>query len=560
MKEGADMRVKAAVVLIAAALAATLVSACTESSSTVTTSPDSAGKCGLTLTAPPPMAADGGSAAITVATQPECAWTASTAASWISGVSPASSQGSGTVSFQVAANDGSASREAEVVVNASSVRVSQRAQCRFEVSPSSQTLDFGGGSGSLAISAAGECGWNASADASWISLAAPLSGSGNGTLRFTVAPNGGPERSGTITVGGLRATIFQASGSLPSCSYSISPMSQNFAPPGGAGDPLEVSTQAACQWTASSNAAWITLISGATGLGNGTVAFSVGVNAGASRTGSLTVAGRAITVTQAACSFSLAGNGLDVASAGGPATIAVTTSSTCAWTATSNTGWITITSGGTAVGNGSVGFNVAANSGASRTGSLTIAGRAFTVNQAGCSYSLSGNGLDVAAPGGPATVAVTTGSTCPWTASSNAGWITITSGGPGAGNGSVVFSIAANSGASRTGSLTIAGRAFTVNQAAGSPPVSCSYSVGTNNLTVEAAGGPATIAVTTGSTCTWTASSNAGWITVTSGASGTGNGTVTISVARNTDKDRKGTLTIAGKTVTIEQKEEKKGK
>ena len=100
--------------------------------------------------------------------------------------------------------------------------------------------------------------------------------------------------------------------------------------------------------------------------------------------------------------------------------------------------------------------------------------------------------------------------------------------------------------------------AFTVNQAAGSTP--CSYSVGTNNLTVEAAGGPATIAVTAGSTCAWTASSNAGWITVTSGASGTGNGTVTISIARNTGNDRKGTVTIAGKTVTIEQKEEKKGK
>jgi hypothetical protein len=42
---------------------------------------------------------------------------------------------------------------------------------------------------------------------------------------------------------------------------------------------------------------------------------------------------------------------------------------------------------------------------------------------------------------------------------------------------------------------------------------------------------------------------------VIGGASGTGNGTVTFSIARNDGKDRKGTLTIAGKTATIDQKD-----
>jgi hypothetical protein len=40
--------------------------------------------------------------------------------------------------------------------------------------------------------------------------------------------------------------------------------------------------------------------------------------------------------------------------------------------------------------------------------------------------------------------------------------------------------------------------------------------------------------VTAGSTCDWTASSNAAWITVTSGASGSGNGTVSYSLTANT--------------------------
>ena len=53
--------------------------------------------------------------------------------------------------------------------------------------------------------------------------------------------------------------------------------------------------------------------------------------------------------------------------------------------------------------------------------------------------------------------------------------------------------------------------------------------------------------------CNWTAVSNASWITITSPASGNGNGTVTYSVARTTTR-RSGTMTIAGRTFTVTQK------
>jgi hypothetical protein len=49
--------------------------------------------------------------------------------------------------------------------------------------------------------------------------------------------------------------------------------------------------------------------------------------------------------------------------------------------------------------------------------------------------------------------------------------------------------------------------------------------------------------------------SNASWISVTSGSSGTGNGTVSFTVAANTTgSDRNGTLTIAGRTFTLTEK------
>jgi hypothetical protein len=52
--------------------------------------------------------------------------------------------------------------------------------------------------------------------------------------------------------------------------------------------------------------------------------------------------------------------------------------------------------------------------------------------------------------------------------------------------------------------------------------------------------------------CGWTASSNASWLTIASGAPATGTGTVKYSAPANTTgTPRTATLTIAGKTVTI---------
>ena len=67
--------------------------------------------------------------------------------------------------------------------------------------------------------------------------------------------------------------------------------------------------------------------------------------------------------------------------------------------------------------------------------------------------------------GGSHSAAVTTTSGCAWTGVSNATWITVTSGGSGTGNGTVAYSVAANTSTSpRTGTLTIAGQTLTVTQ------------------------------------------------------------------------------------------------
>jgi hypothetical protein len=76
-------------------------------------------------------------------------------------------------------------------------------------------------------------------------------------------------------------------------------------------------------------------------------------------------------------------------------------------------------------------------------------------------------------------------------------------------------------------------------------------------IDVDYSGGAWAIAVSTGSGCTWTATSNESWIAVTSGTSGTGSGTVRITVARNDDKKRHGTLSVAGQSVKVNQDHDK---
>jgi hypothetical protein len=168
-----------------------------------------------------------------------------------------------------------------------------------------------------------------------------------------------------------------------------------------------------------------------------------------------------------------------------------------------------------------------------------------------CAPSINPAAQSFAAGGGSATVSVTTGSSCAWTATSSVSWISITSGASGTGNGSANFTVAAHTGTtSRTGTLTIAGQTFTVTQAA----ASCTYAIGTTSQSVPALGGTGSVGVTAGTGCTWTSTSNAGWITITSGGSGTGNGTANFTVAAHTGTtSRTGTLTIAGQTFTVTQ-------
>ncbi len=218
------------------------------------------------------------------------------------------------------------------------------------------------------------------------------------------------------------------------CGYSVSPASQSFTASGGTGVVSITAGPDACDWTAVSNDPWITITSASTGIGNGSINYSVPEKLSAgSRTGTITIAGEIFTVTQEGtllvppCTFSITPTNQAFAFAGSTGSVAVTaTPGSCDWSAVSSASWITVTSGSTGTGNGSVGYSISENTSVlPRTATITIAEQTFTVTQEGT--PLSGIILDIKANGsdGPVTPGVNlavTVSLDPGTSSGNVDW------------------------------------------------------------------------------------------------------------------------------------------
>ena len=527
------------------------------SSSTSVVSPTGS-RCAISLTGSNAVAAGGGTGSVSVSTARECTWSASSDSSWLTITSGATGQGDGTVQYAATSNPAPSVRRANVVVGEARAELTQSAApCQFAVTPVSFTFDSGGGDGAATVQTLEGCRWTAASAVPWISVTGTQNPNGSGSASFRVDSNAGDPRSATIVVAGQSIPISQGGSAAP-CTYALDPATATVEATGGTAR-FSVATGTGCGWTAVTQAPWITVTGSPTGSGSGPVTLSILANPGAARSGSVVVQGQTFTVTQAAaatpCAFSIAPTSFSSPAAGGTTSIAVTAAAGCAWTATSQAPWIVVSSPTTGNGNGSISLAIAANGGAARSGLVAVAGQTFTVNQeagaAACTYAIAPSSLAAPAGGAAAAVDVTAQPGCAWTAASQAPWISVTSGASGAGNGRVELMIGANSGAARSGTATIAGQTYTVEQAAA--PTPCTYVIAPQTFAVPATGGTTGVDVTTLSGCAWTAVSQAPWITVTAGGSGSGNGRVELAIAPNIGAARTGTVTIGGQTFTVTQ-------
>jgi sugar lactone lactonase YvrE len=131
---------------------------------------------------------------------------------------------------------------------------------------------------------------------------------------------------------------------------------------------------------------WLTI----TGVTNGVVSFSFTANAvGSNRTAHIILLGQPVSVTQSAPTFVLgATNLLEGPIAGSDSIVLAVKPNAGSWTATTNVAWLHLTPASqSGTGSANVIFSFDANPGATRVGTLTLAGSTVTVTQAGSTYA-----------------------------------------------------------------------------------------------------------------------------------------------------------------------------
>ena len=95
----------------------------------------------------------------------------------------------------------------------------------------------------------------------------------------------------------------EVSTTIGSCAYLISPVSRTHGS-GAESGTIAVSAGTGCIWTATTSLPWVSIVSGATGSGNGTVSYSVqAAPSSTSRSGTIAVAGQSFLVTQGSPGF-----------------------------------------------------------------------------------------------------------------------------------------------------------------------------------------------------------------------------------------------------------------
>jgi DNA-binding beta-propeller fold protein YncE len=300
-------------------------------------------------------------------------------------------------------------------------------------------------------------------DQSWLTIA----GVTNGVVSFSLATNNGYGRIAHITLLGQSISITQSgvpnSGVLGATNFVEGPAAGT--------DGVSLSSPLS-PWTATANTSWLHLsAANQSGTNSATVVFTFDANPGPTRTGTLTIAGQTLTAIQAGATY-VAANVTNVyvdptpkfesAAAGSdvlPPVVPATQNLTGPFAPTSDQSWLTITG----VTNGVVSFSFPTNNAKGRTGIITLLGQAVLITQAAISLG-STNRLE--GPSAGTDTVVLASFSIPWTATNNASWLHLSAANQsGTGSTNVVFTFDANTGATRTGTLTIAGLPLTVTQA-----------------------------------------------------------------------------------------------
>ena len=322
---------------------------------------------------------------------------------------------------------------------------------------------------------------------------------------------------------------------------TITTSARTFQKAGGA---ASVVVQGDGSWTATSDSTWIVINSGSSGTGAGSVVYIVNANATAdTRIGHLNIGGNTYTITQYGYDATISPTSATFDRYGGNGTISVTVDAGVSWSAVANNDWISV-SPASGMSVGTVNYTVAEYAGVvSRVGSITIGGKTFTVNQSGVDVSLSPESIAKGENADIIAVTVNALSTTQWTVTPNDSWISVIDKATGYGDYVLTLAINANpSFARRTGTVSIGTATFTIVQEG---TKTASLSITPETATAAASGAYGNVAVYATPDAAWTAESLSPWLTISEGATGSGNGNIKyVASANPTLSSRTGQIVI----------------
>ena len=165
-----------------------------------------------------------------------------------------------------------------------------------------------------------------------------------------------------------------------------------------------------------------------------------------------------------------------------------------------------------------------------------------------CNTTASGVPQQVTSRGGAFSFNVSSAGNCTWTARTDAQWASVS---PGSGTGNATLTLQfleTASTDSRTLNLSINTQNYRIVQQG----VGCVYTLNIPTTTLGNDGGPWEFGLTTAAGCSWSVTSNEGWITIGT-PNGSGSGPIRFTVAKNTGPTRQAIVTMAGQQVTFTQ-------
>ncbi len=236
----------------------------------------------------------------------------------------------------------------------------------------------------------------------------------------------------------------------------------------GGSDEVDVTVAQNVNWTVENESDWITITSTGDYAGSRTVMFDVGVNSSVTqRVGTLKLAGNEVKVYQNGLRVTVTHDDLLLPVDGGVKYIDVHPEGNASWEAVSDVSWITIVSGEAGLGEGSVMIvmDPCTSTSQSRTGTITVAGKKVYVTQRGYTLSIFPEIAQIGSNSGAGEVGVSAPIDVVWEAIATMPWITITGSRNGVGNGTLYYTVAANTtGATRTGKIIVSGTEYTITQ------------------------------------------------------------------------------------------------